>query len=116
MATKRPTIKRDLKTVRTTFNPPSGVLPAGQQHELEVVSDVVTKAKIELQARDQQHEHRSIRYREIFTYAALFVILVIGLVWASNLEKSLLAEFGKVIVNSIVVAAIAYVFSSNSKT
>ena len=112
----RPSKKIALRTKRTTVFPPSGALPTDRKPEVDVVSDQVVRANINREENHQRHEHKSARYREIFTFLALLIILVVGLYWTSQLEKSQLAELGKYIVTTFLVAAIAYVFASNNKS
>ena len=80
MATKRPVSKRSVKTVRTTVNPPSGVLPAGQQHELDVISDVKTKAEIDMNKAAHNHLLQSLTRRDTVGYLLISAI-VLGCFW-----------------------------------
>jgi hypothetical protein len=126
MATNRQSANRNAKTRRSnnsktattdriTVIPPSGVLRKGASPGVDVVSDEIVKADIARQADSQRHEHKSTRYRESFSIAAMGIILLFGLYWASFLEKAEMAELGKYIVTTMIGTVIAYFFATRSK-
>ena len=53
------------RVVRTEITPRSGRIPNRKQDDVQ----------FELQENNQRHEHKSIRYREIFTYAVVLIVL-----------------------------------------
>jgi hypothetical protein len=101
--TKKSVNKR--RVVRTEVAPRGGRIPNKKQNEV----------LFEMQADNQRHEHKSTRYREIFSLVTMGVILLFGLYWASFLDKAEMAELGKYIVTTMIGTIIAYFFTTKSK-